>query len=102
MFLINMEDDTQQISEELNNFLHRVDDVTNIIKKLASTNKELQEIGTLEADKYLKDSDPFYTDSVDEENVKTFVKHDKTIVNRKALKKDDKDPEAMSRGTIHK
>lgn len=93
-----MEDPTEQISEELNNFLHRVNDVTSIIKKLSSTNKELQEIGTLEADKYLKDSDPTYSDSIDEENVKTVVKQNKTVINKKALLKDDKDPDTMSQG----
>lgn len=95
-----MDDKLPEVSEEFNNFLHRVNDVSSIIKKLTSTNKELQEIGTLEADRYLKDTDSTYTDSIDEENVKTFVKHNKTVINKKALQKDDNDPESMSRGLI--
>lgn len=95
-----MDDKIPEVSEEFNNFLHRVNDVSSIIKKLTSTNKELQEIGTLEADRYLKDTDSTYSDSIDEENVKTFVKHNKTVINKKALQKDDNDPGAMSRGLI--
>lgn len=87
-----MEDKNHEISEEFNNFLHKVNDVSNIIKKLASNNKELQEIGTLEADKYLKESDSF-----DEENVKTFVKQNKTIINKKALQSNK---DNIERGTI--
>lgn len=90
------------ISEEFNNFMHRVNDVTSIVKKLASSDKELQKIGTLEADEYLKDGDPSYADSIDEENVRTIVKQNKTIINKKAVLRDDSDPDAMSRGRFNK
>lgn len=95
-----MDDKTPEMGEEFNNFLHRVNDVSSIIKKLASTNKELQEIGALEADRYLKDTDLSYNDSIDEENVKTFVRHNKTVINKKALEKDCNDPDTMSRGLL--
>lgn len=78
-----------QIDEEFNNFMHRVTEVGNIVKKLSSQNKDLQEIGTLEADRFLKDSDKTLYEKIDEQNVNLKVKCDRTIINKKALMKQE-------------
>lgn len=90
----------EELDEEFNNFMHRVAEITNIVKKLSSGDKTLQDIGTLEADNYLKEKDTTLLESIDAENVKLKVKSDKSMINWKALKKND-DPNAMSQGKLN-
>lgn len=87
----------EELNEEFNNFMHRVTEVTNIVKKLSSNDKTMQDIGTLEADSYLKEKDTTLMEKIDEENVKLKIKADKSVINWKALKKNE-DPNTMSQG----
>lgn len=90
---------TVEISEEFNNFMYRVNEVSSIVKKLSSSDKDLQNIGTLEADRYLKEGDKISMENIDEEDIKLTIKTDRSVINRKALLKDDNgDPATMSKG----
>lgn len=90
----NLED----IDEEFNNFMYRVNEVSNIVKKLSSKDKQLQDIGNLEADKYLKEGEKTFLENIDEEKVKLKIKSDKSVINWEALKKDEGDSNTMSQG----
>lgn len=91
----NLED----IDEEFNNFMYRVNEVSDIVKKLSSNDEKLQRIGNLEAEKYLKESNQTLLENIDdEENVKLKIKTDKSLINWNALKKNDEDPNTMSQG----
>lgn len=88
-----------ELNEEFNNFMYKVTEVSEIVKKLSSDNKELQDIGTLEADKFLKDTSCVQLENVDEKDIKLIVKSNKTIINKKALMKDNGDQATMSKGS---
>ncbi|XP_050293835.1 tetratricopeptide repeat protein 12-like [Anthonomus grandis grandis] len=84
------------VDEEFNNFLHRVNEVDRIIKKLASKDKNVQKIGDLEAKKYL--GEETVTEHLDEERIDMKVTSDKTMFNKQALKAEDsKNPNEMSK-----
>lgn len=91
----NLED----INEEFNNFMHKVNEISGIVKKLSSDDKQLQQIGTLEADQYLKEK-PINED-IDDENIKLRIKNDKSVINWNALKRNE-DPSTMSQGKYEK
>lgn len=71
----------EERNEEFNNFMHRVNEVSNIVKKLSSNDHKMQEIGTLEADQYLK----CVHETFDEDTVKLTIKNDRTVINKKAF-----------------
>ncbi|KAI4454859.1 phosphoenolpyruvate synthase-related [Holotrichia oblita] len=64
-----MYQDLGRFEEEFTNFMHRVTEVNKIVKKLNSQDEKLQNIGLLEADQYLKDSDQTMVEKLDEKNV---------------------------------
>ncbi|ERL87636.1 hypothetical protein D910_05027 [Dendroctonus ponderosae] len=80
--------------EEFCNFMHRVTEVESIIKKLASSDRELQNIGNEEAKKYLAEQP--ILENIDEEKVALKITTNRTIVNQKALQSDGKSPNEMS------
>lgn len=80
------------MNEEFANFTYKVNQVSEIIKKLASDDKNLQKIGDLEAKQYLGE-DKSKIEIVDELNLK--VKSNRTIINKKALLKED-NPDVQS------
>lgn len=86
-----------RLEEEFNNFMHRVTEVDKIVKKLNSTDRDLQNIAILEADQYLKDSGHTLLENIDEKNVYLKVKSDRTVINKKALMKKE-DADTMSQG----
>ncbi|KAJ8917301.1 hypothetical protein NQ315_002319 [Exocentrus adspersus] len=86
-----------RVEEEFNNFMFKVNEVTGIMKKLCSEDKQLQSIGDLEAKKYLGEDKETCLYNIDEESVQVTVKSNKTVVNRKALEQcDDKNSSTMS------
>lgn len=88
----------ERIDEEFNNFMFKVNEVTNIINKLSSNDKNLQEIGGIEAKKYLGETKAVQLENVDEENVVLKISSNKTLINRKAL--ENRDEETKSRGNF--
>lgn len=86
----------KKIDEEFNNFMHRVNEINGIVKKLASKDKQTQEMGAMEADQFLKDTKE-YT-SIDEETVEVKIKTNRTLINKKALVDEQKDENTMSQG----
>lgn len=94
-----MYQDLGRFEEEFTNFMHRVTEVNKIVTKLNSQDENLQNIGLLEADQYLKDSDQTTVEKIDEKNVVLKVKSDRTIINKKALLKQD-NPDTMSQGRL--
>lgn len=87
----------EKLDEEFNNFMHRVTEVNSIVKKLGSTDKTMQNIGMLEADKYLKDSSGTILENIDEKSISLKVVSDRTVLNKKALRKVE-NPDTMSQG----
>uniref|UniRef100_A0A6P7HCQ5 Uncharacterized protein LOC114349224 n=1 Tax=Diabrotica virgifera virgifera TaxID=50390 RepID=A0A6P7HCQ5_DIAVI len=82
--------------EEFNNFMVKVSEVNNIVQKLASKDKQIQEIGNIEAQRYLNDDGQNL--NVDD-NVELKVKNARTLINKKVLENEQKDPNSMSQGT---
>ncbi|XP_060533757.1 tetratricopeptide repeat protein 12-like [Cylas formicarius] len=68
-----------QHEEEFTNFMHRVNDVSNIVSKLSSSDKNLQEIGDLEARNFLGES----SETIDERDVVLKIRSDKTVINKR-------------------
>lgn len=69
--------------EEFNNFMHRVTEISSIVTKLASEDKDMQMMGISEADNYLKE--PQIDDEkqeIDEETFSLKVKSNKTLINK--------------------
>ncbi|GJQ79830.1 hypothetical protein Trydic_g23294 [Trypoxylus dichotomus] len=87
--------DLGKFDEEFTNFMHRVNEVNKIVKKLNSTDKNLQNIAILEADQYLKEADSSLLEQINEENVKLKIKSDRTVINKGALLKNE-NPDTMS------
>lgn len=87
--------DLDRLDEEFNNFMFRVNEVESIIKKLASKDKSLQDVGTLEAKKYL-DMDKS-VENINENSVELVIKSDRSLINKKALEAEN-DPKTMSQG----
>lgn len=90
-----------ETDEEFDNFLYKVNEIGGIIKKLASTDEHLQEIGNLEAAKYLGET----TSINDEDKSMIKITSNRTVVNRKALLLDDingnaKNNNEMSQGIL--
>lgn len=87
-------------NEEFNNFMHRVTEVSNIVHKLSCQDKELQEIGTVEAERYLNGQKKGLEKEIDEDLVEVRIKSDRTVLNRKAFKeeKEKVKEENMSQG----
>lgn len=89
-----------KLEEEFNNFMFKVNEVSSIVQKLNSKDKELQSIGSLEAQRYLGETGEAVLEKLDEENVQLRVKSNKTVVNKKALASDSKDADTMSQGKV--
>lgn len=85
-------------NEEFNNFMYRVTEVSAIIQKLGSKDKKVQEIGTLEADRYLNDDGRTFMATIDEDNVKLTLKNDRTVINKAGFLQETMDQETMSQG----
>lgn len=94
---MNKYKDRDEVDEEFNNFMIKVNEVSSIIEKLASNDKKLQEIGDIEARSYLGDDKDSIMEKTCEE-IRLKVKSNKTIVNRKALEDSQKDQAEMSKG----
>lgn len=90
----------EELDEEFNNFMHRVTEINEIVKKMNSSDKQIQEIGTLEAERYLKDSSKTVVENIDENTVELKFVNDRTLINREALLKDNenKNQATMSQG----
>ncbi|CAG9834609.1 unnamed protein product [Diabrotica balteata] len=86
--------------EEFNNFMIKVSEVNGIVQKLASKDKQIQEIGNIEAQRYLKDNDGQNLNIDD--NVDLKVKNDRTLINKKLLEHEQKDPNTMSQEAFMK
>lgn len=92
--------DLEEKNEEFDNFMYKVNEVNNIVKKLSSNDKNMQDIGTLEAEKYLNESKNAVIENLAEETVKLTITNDRTLINKKSLAKNDKDQATMSQGKI--
>ncbi|XP_072387114.1 tetratricopeptide repeat protein 12-like [Diabrotica undecimpunctata] len=86
--------------EEFNNFMIKVSEVNGIVQKLASKDKQIQEIGNIEAQRYLKDNDEQNLNIDD--NVDLKVKNERTLINKKVLEYEQKDPNTMSQEAFMK
>lgn len=76
-----MEDkETAVLNEEWNNFVKRIGEVGNIVKDLASGDKDRSEAATILADKYLEGK------VILDEDVQMTVKSDRTVINQQAFK----------------
>lgn len=76
-----MEDkETAVLNEEWNNFVKRIGEVGNIVKDLASGDKDRSEAATILADKYLEGK------VILDEDVQLTVKSDRTVINKQAFK----------------
>ncbi|KAJ3652205.1 hypothetical protein Zmor_018190 [Zophobas morio] len=92
-------DDSEPFSEEFNNFMYKVNQVSSIIHKLASNEKNVQEIGELEAKHYLGESNEEKSVILNEDTIDIKIKNDRTVINRKALLRED-NPETQSTETF--
>ena len=90
-------DDSEPFSEEFNNFMYKVNQVSSIIHKLASNEKNVQEVGELEAKHYLGESNEEKSVILNEDTIDIKIKNDRTVINRKALLRED-NPETQSTG----
>lgn len=97
---MNKFEDINKLDEEFNNFMLRVNEVSSIIGKLASNDKNLQEIGDIEAKRYLGDDKQKVVEEIDYEMLTLKVKSSKTVVNKKAVEENDKDQSTMSQGNF--
>lgn len=68
------------LNEEWNNFVKRIGEVGNIVKDLASGDKDRSEGAMILADKYLGGK------VILDEDVQMTVKSDRTVINQKAFK----------------
>nr|XP_022907201.1 tetratricopeptide repeat protein 12-like [Onthophagus taurus] len=91
--LKNSED--HHLNEEFNNFMHRVNEVGRIVKKLSATDRSEQKMGILEADNYLKHMNEDVLENIDEETAILKIKSERTLINKKALE-EPKDENTMS------
>ncbi|KAF7286621.1 hypothetical protein GWI33_004657 [Rhynchophorus ferrugineus] len=82
-----------KLDEEFNNFMHRVNEVNSIVKKLASTDKGIQKIGDEEARQYLGNDEL----KIEEDNIVLKISSSKTMVNKKALAMENNSPNEMSK-----
>ncbi|GLV43654.1 uncharacterized protein CBL_07019 [Carabus blaptoides fortunei] len=80
--------------EEFNNFMHKVTEVSEIVKKLSSDNQYLNEIGQTQADCYLNDTNQKLYAVIDDQQVQLKVKCDKTLINK--VKEEPADEGQMS------
>ncbi|XP_059056654.1 tetratricopeptide repeat protein 12-like [Achroia grisella] len=69
-----------ELNEEWNNFMKRIGDVSNIVKDLASGDKEKAEAAKNLADQYLEGK------IIIDEDVQLKVKNDRTVINDKAFR----------------
>lgn len=90
--------DLGKLEEEFNNFMFKVNEVTNIVSKLTSNDKHLQEIGDLEAKRFLGETEEKILDNVDENEVLLKVKSNRTLINQKALEGVTGNEAQMSQG----
>ena len=67
------------------------------IHKLASNEKNVQEVGELEAKHYLGESNEEKSVILNEDTIDIKIKNDRTVINRKALLRED-NPETQSTG----
>ncbi|KAB0790920.1 hypothetical protein PPYR_02720 [Photinus pyralis] len=89
-----------QENEEFNNFMHRVNDVNNIVQKMSSNDPALREIGSKEADRYLNNEKSILYENICEETVKLRVTNDRTVINQRALRDEKLDENTMSQETF--
>lgn len=101
-FKLAMDRDLENVNEEFNNFLHRVTEVSTIVKNLASSDTNTQNIGLLEADRVLNTSkQEQMLENIDEKDIVLKIKSNRTVLNKKALHKkenqngDTTDPEVF-------
>lgn len=88
----------EERNEEFNNFMHRVTEVSNIVKKLSCQDKKVQEVGTLEAERYLNGQKKGIEKEINED-VQVKIKSERTVLNRRAFKEEEK-KEEMREGTM--
>ncbi|KAM3960965.1 tetratricopeptide repeat protein 12 [Aphomia sociella] len=69
-----------ELNEEWNNFMKRIGDVSNIVKDLASGDKERAEAAKNLADKYLEGK------VILDDDIEMKVKDDRTLINHKAFR----------------
>nr|CAI5863096.1 unnamed protein product [Callosobruchus analis] len=91
-----------KLEEEFNNFMYKVNEVSNIMKKLTSSDKKEQEIGDQEAKKYLGEDSEKILENIDEEEVVLNVKSSKTILNKNILRLESMDQATMSQEAFKK
>lgn len=97
---MNKFETVDKLDEEFNNFMIKVNEVGNIIEKLASNDRNLQEIGDIEAKRYLGDDKEKIMEELDDEQVVLTVNSNKTLVNKKTIEDNQKDQSTMSQGKI--
>ncbi|XP_026755558.2 tetratricopeptide repeat protein 12 [Galleria mellonella] len=68
-----------ELNEEWNNFMKRIGDVSNIVKDLASGDKERAEAAKTRADQYLEGK------VITDDGIQLKVKDDRTVINKKAF-----------------
>lgn len=71
---------TVELNEEWNNFMKRIGEVSNLVKDMASGDKERAEAAKIVADKFLEGK------MILEDDIKMVVKEDRTVINENAFK----------------
>jgi hypothetical protein len=69
-----------QRNDEFNNFMMRVGEVSNLVKDMASGDKDRADAAKSLADKYLTGK------TINEDNIKMTIKENRTVINQKAFK----------------
>ncbi|XP_074034619.1 tetratricopeptide repeat protein 12 [Leptinotarsa decemlineata] len=82
-------DELGKQDEEFNNFMLRVNEVGSIVKKLASKDERLQEIGNLEAKKYLGETSEKIIENINSEKIVLKIRNNRTLINKKSCEKND-------------
>ncbi|XP_061377524.1 tetratricopeptide repeat protein 12 [Danaus plexippus] len=71
---------TVELNEEWNNFMKRIGEVSNLVKDMASGDKERAEAAKIVADKFLEGK------MILDDDIKMVVKEDRTVINENAFK----------------
>ncbi|XP_017784539.1 PREDICTED: tetratricopeptide repeat protein 12-like [Nicrophorus vespilloides] len=84
-----------ELDEEFNNFMYKVTEVNEIVKKLNSKDETVAQIGTIEAEKYLNGNAEAALEKIDDDDIVLRVTSKKAMINPKALLP-EKDENTMS------
>ena len=89
----------EKIDEEFNNFMHRVTEISSIIKDMDSDKEIVRNVALQKAQDYLRDEGKTTIQNIDDETVVLKVTADRTSINKKSLEEKTSDETSMSQGT---